>query len=41
MKKINEKLDQFSMWFFRIKRKKIIINNDPTCMWDLNSYKPW
>lgn len=39
MKKINEKLDQFSMWFFRIPRKKTIINNDPDCMWDQNSWK--
>ncbi len=41
MKKINELTERFAMWFFRIKRKKTIINNEPTCMWDKNSYKPW
>ena len=41
MKKINEKLDQFSMWFFRIKRKKTITNVVPQCMWDKNSFKKW
>jgi hypothetical protein len=40
MKKINEKLDQFSMWFFRIKRKKTTVVT-PACMWDKNSFKPW
>jgi hypothetical protein len=38
MKKINEKLDQFSMWFFRIKRKPVVT---PDCVWDLNSFKKW
>ena len=41
MKKINEKLDQFAMWFFRIKRKKTTVVTTPTCKWELNSYKPW
>ena len=29
MKKINELTERFAMWFFRIKRKKTITNNDP------------
>lgn len=39
MKKINEKLDQFSMWFFKIPRKKTTVVTVPTCKWDMNKYK--
>ena len=39
MKKINEKLDLFAMWFFRINRKKTTVVTAPNCVWDLNSFK--
>ncbi len=38
MKKINQKLEKFGAWFFRIKTPVVTV---PDCVWELNRYKPW